>query len=52
MKLISTKALREFAALHVDAEAPLQAFRRLIEQSRYDDFAALRATFRAAVVVG
>jgi mRNA interferase HigB len=32
MKLISNKPLREFAALHPDADAPLQAWRRLIER--------------------
>lgn len=52
MKLISNKALREFAAIHPDAEAPLQAFRHLVEKGRYDSFAALRATFRGVDKVG
>lgn len=52
VKLISNKALRDFSALHGDAEAPLQAFRLLIEKGRYDNFAALRATFRTVDKVG
>ena len=52
MKLISKKALREFAALHLDAEAPLQAFRQLVERGHYPHFAALRATFRGVDKVG
>jgi mRNA interferase HigB len=45
MKLISNKALRDFAALHADAEQPLQDFRRLIEHGSYANFAQLKATF-------
>ncbi len=52
MKLISNKALRDFSATHLDAEGPLQAFRQLIEKGRYDNFAALRATFRGVDKVG
>jgi mRNA interferase HigB len=52
MKLISNKALREFSAAHPDAEGPLQAFRRLIEKGSFDNFAALRATFRGVDKVG
>ena len=52
MKLISNKALREFAALHPDAEAPLQAFRQRVEKGRFDNFAALRTTFRGVDKVG
>ena len=47
MKLISNKALREFAAAQPDAQAPLQAWRRLIECGDYGSFSALRATFGA-----
>jgi mRNA interferase HigB len=47
MKLISNRALRTFAASHPDAEAPLQAFRTLIEYGHYANFAELRATFRS-----
>jgi len=52
MKLISNKALRDFAAEHADAEAPLQAFRQLIEKGSDANFAALRAAFRGVDKVG
>ena len=52
MKLISNKALRDFAELHVDAEVPLQAFRLLIEKGSFRNFAELRATFRGVDKVG
>lgn len=52
MKLISNKALREFAAIHPDAETPLQDFRRLVEQGYFCNFAALRATFATVDKVG
>ena len=35
MKLISNKALREFAAVRAEAAQPLQDFRRLIEAGEY-----------------
>ena len=52
MKLISNKALREFAAVHADAAQPLQDFRRLIERGAFGNFAELRATFASADKVG
>jgi mRNA interferase HigB len=52
MKLISNKALREFAAIHADADTPLQDFRRLIEQGTYVSFAQLKATFSSVDKVG
>ncbi|HSI61100.1 MAG TPA: type II toxin-antitoxin system HigB family toxin [Ideonella sp.] len=52
MKLISNKALREFAALHGDAEQPLQDFRRKIEKGSFGNFADLRAVFPAVDKVG
>jgi len=52
MKLISNRSLREFAARHADAQAPLQDFRRLIERGDYRNFAALRATFASVDKVG
>jgi mRNA interferase HigB len=45
MKLISNKALRMFALRHADAQAPLQAWRRLIERGSFDNFAQLHVTF-------
>ena len=52
MKLVSNKALREFAALHADAQQPLQDFRRKVEKGSYGNFAALRAVFPAVDKVG
>lgn len=52
MKLISNKPLREFAAVHPDAEASLQAWRRLIERGDFHSFAALRETFATVDKVG
>ncbi|OGB26213.1 MAG: hypothetical protein A3I66_00745 [Burkholderiales bacterium RIFCSPLOWO2_02_FULL_57_36] len=52
MKLISNKALREFAALHPDADTPLQDFRRLVESGTYASFAQLKATFASVDKVG
>ena len=52
MKLISNRALREFAALHGDAAQPLQDFRRKVEKATFANFAALRAVFPAVDKVG
>ena len=52
MKLISNRALREFAAVRPDADAPLQAWRRLIERGDYGSFAAMRTTFASVDKVG
>lgn len=52
MKLISNKALREFAELHGDAAQPLQDFRRKIEKGSFSNFADLRAVFAAVDKVG
>ena len=52
MKLISNKALREFAALHPDAEQPLQDFRHLVEHNAFASFTQLRATFARVDKVG
>lgn len=51
-KLISYKALREFAALHADAAQPLQDFRRKVEKGSFANFAELRAVFPAVDKVG
>lgn len=48
MKLISNRALRQFAAGHTDAEVPLQAWRRLIEKAVFRNFSELRAVFASA----
>jgi len=47
MRIISTRALRVFAIKHPQAEAPLQAWRKVIERNRYANWAALKATFGA-----
>lgn len=52
MKLLSNKALREFAALHADAAQPLQAFRRKVEKGSFGNFAELRAVFPSVDKVG
>lgn len=51
-KLISNKALREFAALHADAAQPLQDFRRKVEKGSFGNFAELRAVFPAVDKLG
>jgi mRNA interferase HigB len=45
MKLISNKALREFAERHPAAAQPLQDFRRLVERGTFNGFGQLKATF-------
>ena len=51
-KLISNRTLREFAALHPDAEQPLQDFRRNLERGRFGSFSALRSMFGSVDKVG
>lgn len=52
MKLISNKALRDFAVKHPAAEMPLQNFRLLIEKGRFNNFAELKMTFGSVDKVG
>lgn len=52
MRLISNKVLREFARYYPDADAPLQAFRRLIEAGSFSSFADLRRCFGSVDKVG
>ncbi len=42
MRLISNKALRDFAAFHPESHAPLQAWRRLVEHNAFGNFANLK----------
>lgn len=49
---MSNRVLREFAQVHADAEAPLQAWRKLVEKASYRNFAELRATFASADKIG
>ena len=51
-KLISNKALREFAAVHTEASQALQDFRRKIEKGSFGNFAQLRAVFPTVDKVG
>lgn len=52
MRLISNKALREFAIRQRDAGEALQAWRKLIERSTFDGFADLRRVFNSVDKVG
>ncbi len=52
MRLISNKALREFAAVYRDAHEPLQSWRSLIEGNSFNSFSSLRTTFGAIDKVG
>lgn len=52
MRLISNKALREFARLYPEADAPLRAFRVRMEKGVYRNFAELRTSFRGVDKVG
>ncbi len=52
MRLISNKALREFATRQREAGEPLQAWRRLIERNIFDGFADLRRVFNSVDKVG
>ena len=52
MRLISNKALTEFAAKHVEADAPLQAWRKIIETGAFSNYAELKNSFNATDKVG
>ena len=52
MRLISNKALREFATRQHEAGEPLQAWRKLIERNTFDSFADLRRVFNSVDKVG
>jgi len=52
MRLISNKALREFASIHRPAEAALQGWRRIVEQSAFRNFAELKPAFNGVDKVG
>ena len=52
MRVISNKALTDFAALHPASEDPLQAWRRIVEASTFRGFAELRRTFNSVDRVG
>lgn len=52
MRIISNRALLAFAALHPDADAPSQAWRKVIQKNRFRHFADLKATFNSVDQVG
>lgn len=52
MRLISNKALREFALRHPDAGRPLQAWRKLIEGNAFHGFADLKRVFNSVDKAG
>ncbi|MGJ7490207.1 type II toxin-antitoxin system HigB family toxin [Variovorax sp. ZT4R33] len=52
MRLISNKALTEFAAKHIEADAPLQAWRKIIETGAFSNYAELKNSFNATDKVG
>lgn len=52
MRLISNRALREFAARHPQATTPLQAWRKLIEQSSARNHAGLKRLANSVDRVG
>ena len=47
MRVISNKALVDFASLHPEARVSLQAWRKLVESRDFHNFAELKATLRA-----
>ncbi len=52
MRVVSNKALVDFAAKHPDAEAPLQAWRKIIEAGEYQHFAGLKSVLHTTDRVG
>ena len=52
MRLISNKALREFARVHPQSEQPLQGWRRIVESGWFRNFAELQNAFAAVDKVG
>ena len=52
MRVISNKALFDFAATHPEAETPLQAWRKIIEAANFNNFADLKRAFNATDKVG
>ena len=52
MRVISNKALVEFALIHRDAHVPLQVWRSIVESRAFANFADLKTTFNAVDRVG
>ena len=52
MRVVSNKALVEFAAAHPGSDRQLQTWRRLLESTEVADFAALRALMNSVDKAG
>lgn len=52
MRVISNKALTDFAIIHKDAAVPLQAWRKLVESNAFAGFNDLKTKFGSVDRVG
>jgi mRNA interferase HigB len=52
MRVITNRRLLEFAAVHPDADVPLQAWRALMHSHEFSSFSALRQLFGSVDKVG
>ena len=52
MRVISNKALFDFAAIHLEADTPLQVWRKIVEAGSFNNFAELKRAFNATDKVG
>lgn len=52
VRVISRKAIREFAGKHPDAAAPLDNWHRITRRAQWKNLVELRQDFRSADVVG
>lgn len=52
MRVISNRPLTAFAAIHRDADQPLQAWRKIVESRPFLSFADMKLTFNAIDKVG
>lgn len=47
MRVISNKALTDFSKNHAAAEAPMQAWRKIVESRSFTNFADIKTAFNA-----
>ena len=52
MRVISNKALYDFAAIHSEVNTPIQAWRKIIEAGSFDNFAERKRAFNATDKAG
>lgn len=52
MRIISNKALMDFAKIHPPSREPLQAWRKIVESRAFFNFADLKSVFNATDRVG